>query len=121
MIFYSDIKGGSELLNRCTSVLCIMTARFYRNFWKYSLHQKAYKVVLMDAAHLSQTFYLVCTALGLGAFFTAAINEANIEEKLGLDRFEESPVGICGCGCLLEKGSDLTFESTPYFVRETML
>ena len=72
--------------------------RFYRTFWKYRKHQRAYGVILMDAAHLSQTFYLVCAELGLGAFFTAAINGSNVEEKLGLDGFTEGAVAICGCG-----------------------
>lgn len=75
-----------------------MTARFYRNFWKYRRHQKAYLVLQMDAAHLSQTFYLLCTKLGLGAFFTAAINAVNIEKRVGLDPYTEGALAICGCG-----------------------
>ncbi len=57
----------------------------------------------MDAAHLSQTFYLVCGELGLGAFITAAINSSNIEEKLGLDGFIEGALAICGCGTPAEQ------------------
>jgi putative peptide maturation dehydrogenase len=83
---------------RNAQVLFIMTTRFYRSFWKYRQHQKAYSVLLMDAAHLSQTFYLVAAELGLGAFVTAAINSVNIERKLGLDGFDEAPLAICGCG-----------------------
>jgi putative peptide maturation dehydrogenase len=83
---------------RQAQALFIMTSRFYRNFWKYRKHQKAYSVLLMDAAHLSQTFYLVCAELGLGAFITAAINSGNIESKLGLDGFIEGAIAICGCG-----------------------
>ena len=56
----------------------IHVARFDRNFWKYAQHRKAYKAVLMDSAHLSQTFYLTAAHLGLGAFYTAAINDADI-------------------------------------------
>jgi hypothetical protein len=40
----------------------ILTARFHRNHWKYRRHQKAYAGMLMDAAHLSQTLYLVSAA-----------------------------------------------------------
>jgi len=54
-------------------VLFLMTARFGRNFWKYAAHAKAYRVLYPDAAHLSQTLYLVCAELGLGAFVSAAI------------------------------------------------
>lgn len=101
------------------SALFILTARFYRSFWKYENHKKAYKVLLMDAAHLSQTFYLTCAALGLGAFFTAAINEENIERRLGLDGFEEAPVGISGCGSLLAKGSGLRMPTVPFAPRRS--
>jgi putative peptide maturation dehydrogenase len=78
--------------------LFLMTARFYRSFWKYRRHERAYGVVLMDAAHLSQTFYLVCADLGLGAFVTAAFNGGDVERRLGLDGYEEGAVAICGCG-----------------------
>lgn len=79
-------------------VLFVMTGRFDRSFWKYRDHPRAYAVLLMDAGHLSQTFYLVCTELGLGAFVTAAVNGANIEERLALDGFREGAIAICGCG-----------------------
>jgi nitroreductase len=52
----------------------------------------------MDAGHLSQTFYLVCTDLGLGAFVTAAINEVDVERALGIDGFGEGAIAILGCG-----------------------
>jgi SagB-type dehydrogenase family enzyme len=83
---------------RSAHALFIMTSRFYRNFWKYRQHQKAYAVLLMDAAHLSQTFYLIAAELGLGAFVTAAINAVNIEDKLRLDGYQEGAIAICGCG-----------------------
>ena len=80
------------------AVVFLMTTRFPRHFWKYRGNNRAYGVLLMDAAHLSQTFYLVATELGLGAFVTAAINAHNIEEQLGLDGFAEAPVAVCGAG-----------------------
>jgi SagB-type dehydrogenase family enzyme len=82
------------------AVLFIMTARFRRTFWKYANHAKAYRVLLLDVGHLSQTLYLVCTELGVGAFFTSAVCETDIEEALGLDEAEEGAIGICGCGVL---------------------
>lgn len=97
--------------------LFVLTVRFRRNFWKYQRHRRAYRVVLMDAAHLSQTFYLAATELGLGAFFTAGINDVEAEEALGVDGFAEGAVAICGCGVpgLAEEG--LTFEPEPYVPR----
>ena len=67
------------------AVSFVLTARFYRNHWKYRRHQKAYAGILMDAAHLSQTLYLVSDDLGLGAYVTIAINARDIEARLGLD------------------------------------
>ena len=78
--------------------LFILTSRFYRNFWKYRRHQRAYAVLLMDVAHLSQTLYLVCAELGLGAFVTAAVNAQNIETELGIDGYTEGAMAVCGCG-----------------------
>jgi putative peptide maturation dehydrogenase len=102
----------------CTFVL---TTRFYRNFWKHRRHERAYAVLLMDAAHLSQTFYLLCADLGLGAFVTAAINGANIEERLGLDGFSEGALSVCGCGIPAEHRSMADPEFLPYLPGETAL
>ena len=78
--------------------LVVLTGRFYRSFWKYRRSGRAYAVLLMDAGHLSQTFYLACTDLGLGAFVTAAVNATNVDERLGLDGCSEGTLAICGCG-----------------------
>jgi putative peptide maturation dehydrogenase len=79
-------------------VLVVMAARFERNHWKYNAHDKAYPAMLMDAAHLSQTLYLVAAEMGLGAFVTAAINGVDIDERLGLDGYREGSLAICGFG-----------------------
>jgi putative peptide maturation dehydrogenase len=78
--------------------LIVLAVRFERAFWKYRNHQKALAAVLMDAAHLSQTLYLVSTELGLGAFVTAAVNNADIDERLGLDGYGDGTVAVCGFG-----------------------
>jgi len=83
-------------------VLFIMTSRFYRHQWKYRKHEKAYSVLLMDAAHLSQTLYLIATELGLGAFVTAAINSDALESRLGIHPYEQGAILVCGCGVPLE-------------------
>ena len=97
----------------------VLTSRFIRSFWKYRQHDRAYAVLLMDAAHLSQTFYLVCAELGLGAFVTAAINSSDAEERLGLDGFSEGAVAVCGCGKPARSPLDLEF--LPYVPGETTL
>jgi len=109
----SQFTAGQDYARRA-GALFIMATRFYRNFWKYRRHAKSYKVLLMDAAHLSQTFYLLCAELGLGAFFTAAVNGANAEERLGLDPYQQGVLAICGCGVMTEGEPTLDFEPRPY-------
>jgi putative peptide maturation dehydrogenase len=95
--------------------LVILAARFERTFWKYRNHPKALAALLMDSAHLSQTLYLVCTELCLGAFVTAAINNADAEEELGLDGYRDGVLAICGFGLPADQPSpfDPTFEPLP--------
>ncbi len=97
--------------------LFVLVARFDRIFWKYRKHQRAYGVLLLDAGHLSQTLYLVCAELGLGAYVTAAINGANIGERLGLDEFAEGAIAVCGCGKPAREPSALEPEFVPYVPR----
>jgi putative peptide maturation dehydrogenase len=78
--------------------LVVLTARFGRSFWKYREDARAYAVVLMDGGHLAQTFYLVCTELGLGPFVSAAIDAAAIDEALEIDGLTEGSIAVCGCG-----------------------
>jgi putative peptide maturation dehydrogenase len=100
-------------------VLFVLAVRFDRAFWKYRNHQKAYAAVLMDAAHLSQTLYLVATELGLGAFVTAAINNADIEERLGLDGVGAGVLAVCGCGKPARDRSPFDPEFRPFVPRTT--
>lgn len=79
-------------------VLVVLASRFERTFWKYRQHAKSYRVVTLEAGHLSQTLYLAATDLGLGAFITAAINEKHIERTLGLDPLVEGVLAVCGFG-----------------------
>lgn len=79
-------------------VLVILAPRFERTFWKYRRHAKSYRVVAMEAGHLSQTLYLAATDAGLGAFITGAINEKHIERALQLDTIAEGVLAVCGFG-----------------------
>ncbi len=79
-------------------MLIVLAARVERNFWKYRNHAKAYRALLLDAGHLSQTFYTLATDAGMPAFVTAAINEADIERAFGLDPLRDAVIAVCGCG-----------------------
>lgn len=78
--------------------LVVMVPRFDRTFWKYRRHAKGYRVVTLEAGHLSQTLYLSATDLGLGAFITGAINERHLERGLGLDPIRQGALAVCGFG-----------------------
>jgi SagB-type dehydrogenase family enzyme len=79
------------------AALFLMTAVFRRTMWKYHL-ARAYRVVLLDAGHLCQTFCLVATWLGLAPFCTAALKDTLIEKDLGVDGIRESILYVAGVG-----------------------
>jgi SagB-type dehydrogenase family enzyme len=79
------------------SVLFFMTAVLERSMWKYE-HGHAYRVVLLDAGHLGQTFHLVATELGLAPFTTAATDDKAIEQELGIDGVSEIMVYTAAVG-----------------------
>ncbi|MBB6184723.1 putative peptide maturation dehydrogenase [Oleiagrimonas soli] len=96
-------------------VMIVHVGRFNRHHWKYRRHMKAYKALLMDSAHLSQTFYLLATERGLGAYYTAAINDAQLSEYLGLDPIEAAPFGVSGLGVKgPDKDAPLHFNPEPF-------
>jgi putative peptide maturation dehydrogenase len=124
-----DSEAARELLVEFTagqrylasaSVLIVMTARFDRSFWKYR-HPRGYAVLHLDAGHLSQTIYLLCAELRLGAFVSAAVNAGNIEDRLGIDGFEEGVIAVCGCGRPSGRRSAYDAEFEPYVPRETVI
>jgi putative peptide maturation dehydrogenase len=79
-------------------LLVALTLRFPRHHWKYPQHARALRVMQLEVGHIGQTFYLAATEAGLGAFFTAAINDADLDAVLGLDGVEEGCVAVVGCG-----------------------
>ncbi len=78
--------------------LVVLVAAFERTFWKYRRHDKGYRVITLEAGHISQTLYLSATELGLGAFITGAINERPLERVFALDPLTEGALAICGFG-----------------------
>lgn len=87
-----------------SSVLFIMTAIVARTAWKYR-SARVYRAFLLDAGHLSQSFLLVSTALGLGAFSIGIISESIIEKELGIDGVNEIALFAVGVGQTSEKSA----------------
>lgn len=92
-------------------LMVVLAARVERNFWKYRNHAKAYRALMLDAGHLSQTWYLLATEAGMPAFITAAINEVDLEQALGLDPLKDAVIAVCGCGTA--SGAQETVEMRP--------
>jgi SagB-type dehydrogenase family enzyme len=78
-------------------VLPVMAARLARSDWKYR-HSHAYRVLLLDAGHLGQTFHLVCTAMGLAPFTLAGFQDSRLDACIGIDGVTEIPLYVAACG-----------------------
>jgi SagB-type dehydrogenase family enzyme len=79
------------------AALFIMTAVFSRTMWKYG-RARAYRVVLIEAGHLCQTFCLTATRMGFAPFCTAALKDSMIEKDLEIDGVTESVLYVAGVG-----------------------
>ncbi len=90
------LTAGHGWIKRA-SVLFIMTAVVARTAWKYRI-PRAYRAFLLDAGHLSQTFLLVSTALGLGACCVGTISDIALERELGIDGVTETVVFAVAVG-----------------------
>lgn len=88
--------GGQKWVGKAAA-LFLMTAVFDRTRWKYRM-ARAYRVLLAEAGHLSQTFCLAATALGLAPFSTMALADTEIESDLGLDSHKETVLYVSGVG-----------------------
>ncbi|GAB2989927.1 SagB family peptide dehydrogenase [Saccharothrix stipae] len=89
-----DWVGQAPLVLAYTGVL-------ERTRWRYDT-SRAYRVVQMDVGHLSQTAYLVATAMGFGIGFTAALRDELVEQALGCDAYHEVVLGLSALGPLPE-------------------
>ncbi|RJO70940.1 SagB/ThcOx family dehydrogenase [Nocardia panacis] len=83
----------------CTpsAFVCFVTAVYERTMYKYR-HSRALRVTLLSAGHLGQTFVLTNTALGLGAWQSAAFRDDEVDAALGVDGFAEGALYMFGAG-----------------------
>ena len=116
----TEITAGQRWLDSAAAAL-VLTVRFARSFWKYRRSPTAYATLLMDAGHLSQTFYLVCADLGLGAFLTNVVDTAACEKLLRLDGLAEGALAVLCCGLPTADRSPLDPEFVPFTPGETTI
>ncbi|WP_016697972.1 SagB/ThcOx family dehydrogenase [Actinoalloteichus spitiensis] len=98
-----EASGGQEWVGEAAVQLCHV-ATLERIWWKYDT-ARAYRMVQVDMGHLSQTAYLVATAMELGVAFTAALRDESLESVLGLDRDREIVLGLTALGWPADGGT----------------
>jgi SagB-type dehydrogenase family enzyme len=87
---------GQDWLREAGAIF-LLTAVFARSQWKYR-NSRAYRVLLLDIGHACQNVLLLGTALGLGTFCTAAIDDEAIDRYLGLDGISEGVLYLAAVG-----------------------
>jgi SagB-type dehydrogenase family enzyme len=79
------------------AVSFFITARVDRVGHKYR-NPRALRAIYADMGHLAQTFAMVVTACGLGAWQTLAFKDTEIEQRLGVDGISETVLYMLGAG-----------------------
>jgi SagB-type dehydrogenase family enzyme len=74
-----------------------LVAYLNKIWWKYP-HSRGYRVALLDAGHLSQTFQLVSTSLGILTWMTANIHDVNVSNLLKLEGVHQAPLHFLAAG-----------------------
>lgn len=96
---------GEETIRLCAgqewtggaAFLVVLAARLDRMRARYR-SARCYRVCLLDAGHLGQTFALTATALGLGPAQTADFTDAPLARRLGLDNAAHTPLHVLLAG-----------------------
>jgi SagB-type dehydrogenase family enzyme len=100
------------------AAVVLMTAVFARQQWKYR-GPRAYRIMLIDAGHVCQTFCLVATWLGLAPFCTMALADFGIESDLEIDGVTESVVYAAGVGARLGDADSARWPTSKAYGRRT--
>ncbi|GGC52657.1 SagB family peptide dehydrogenase [Hoyosella rhizosphaerae] len=78
-------------------VLLVYTAVLERSRWRFS-SMRAYRDILIELGHLSQTVLLTATAMGLGSVVATAVSDSLIEQIIGVDPISEPVLAVTGLG-----------------------
>lgn len=105
------LLAGQHFAERLSAGIFI-SARFEKNWHKYK-HSRGYVHMFLDAGHLSQTFQLCVTALGLNPWLTGAFLDDEASKLLHLEGTTEYPLFFLGLG--RGDGNSLSQEMQEYF------
>jgi SagB-type dehydrogenase family enzyme len=92
----AQLCSGQEWASEA-AFFVVLVAEIDRMLSKY-LIPRCYRVSLLNAGHLGQTFALTATALGLGPFQTGAFDDFGVVSAFGLDCASQAPLYILGAG-----------------------
>jgi len=95
---YLNSICGDQPWSSDSAFTIFWVAKMERSSWKYDT-MRAYRALMIDMGHLSQTTYLVTTDMNLGTTFTAALRDERLETQLHLEIARDlvigaSPIGI---------------------------
>lgn len=79
------------------SVGVFLVGNFDKVWRKYG-HSRSYRDVFLDAGHLSQTFLLSATAIGLRTWVTAWFRDSEISRILDISGYEHAPLFFLSIG-----------------------
>jgi SagB-type dehydrogenase family enzyme len=87
------LRHGAWLPDNTTApqILIVLTARFQRMTWKYTV--SAYATILKDTGALLQTMYLVATAMGLAPCAIGPGDSELFARAIGTEFHDETSVG----------------------------
>lgn len=91
-----QLLSGQHFINNLPAGL-FLTCRLDKLWWKYE-HSRAYRMAYVEVGHISPTFQLIATLLGLGTWLTGALTDDRIETLLELQGRPEQPLFFVGCG-----------------------
>lgn len=91
-----EFLSGQYFANNLSFGIFIVS-RFDKLWWKYK-HSRGYRVALLDAGHLSQTFQLSTTALGFQTWLTAAFDDSEVDNLLKISNSSAHPILFVGVG-----------------------
>lgn len=74
-----------------------ITSRFEKLWEKYR-HSRGYRLTLLDIGHLSQTFHLCATAMGLESWLTGVFLDEKVNQLLQIENTTEQVMFFIGAG-----------------------
>ena len=84
-----------EMVKKASSVF-VLSALFERTQWKYG--ERGYRYILLDAGHLAENVYLLCSAMKLGCCTIGGFLDDYINELIDIDGVNESVIYMIAIG-----------------------